>query len=85
MLNIKTVFSDSVVRIRYAPTYEKEPQCDGYYMCILEDEFRVLANIQPNLLKTGILIRGGITIGDMLYNESTNHLFGKAMNRACFC
>lgn len=80
---IKTIFfSDSVVRIRYAPNYEKSNACDGLYMCILEKELISLAEIQFELLKKGILIRGGITIGNISYNSQTNQLFGKAMNRA---
>ncbi|MHB1153717.1 MAG: hypothetical protein ACYCWE_17630 [Eubacteriales bacterium] len=82
-LNIKTVFfSDSVVRIRYASDWEKGVLSDGYYMCILEKELLLLADIQSDLLKKGILTRGGTTIGDILYDEETNQLFGKAMNRA---
>ena len=80
---IKTVFfSDSVVRIRYASDWEKGMLSDGHYMCMLEKELVLLAGIQSKLLRRGILIRGGITIGDVLYDEETNHLFGKAMNRA---
>lgn len=82
-LNIKTVFfSDSVVRIRYASDWEKGILSDGLYMCMLEKELLLLAEIQSNLFKRGILIRGGITIGDILFDEETNQLFGKAMNRA---
>jgi len=82
-LNVKTVFfSDSVVRIRYAFTCEKGVLSDGHYMFMLENELLSLADIQSELLKKGILIRGGITIGDILYDEDTNQLFGKAMNRA---
>ncbi len=82
-LNIKTIFfSDSVVRIRYASDWEKGVLSDGHYMCMLEKELLVLADIQSDLLKKGILIRGGTTIGDILYDEGTNQLFGKAMNRA---
>lgn len=75
-------FSDSVVRIRYAPDYEKSNICDGLYMCILEKELLILAEIQSDLLKKGILIRGGITIGDIFYDNETYQLFGKAMTRA---
>lgn len=82
-LNIKTIFfSDSVVRIRYAFDWESDTLFDGDYMCMLEKELLILAQIQSDLLKEGILIRGGITIGDILYDEITNQLFGKAMNRA---
>lgn len=81
--NIKTIFfSDSVVRIRYAFDWDKGVLSDGHYMYILENELLLLADIQSELLKKGILIRGGTTIGDILYDEETNQLFGKAMNRA---
>lgn len=83
LIPIETIFfSDSVVRIRYAPDFEKNEASDGLYMCLLEKELYLLAEIQSDLLKHGILIRGGITIGDISYDKETNQLFGKAMNRA---
>ena len=83
LINIKIIFfSDSVVRIRYASDWEKGPLTDGHYMFMLEKELILLAEIQSDLLQRGILIRGGITIGEIYYNEEANQLFGKAMNRA---
>ncbi len=83
LINLKTVFfSDSVVRIRYIPDFEALHPSDGHYMFLLEKELWLLSEIQAALLKRGVLIRGGITIGDVYYDVETNQLFGKAMNRA---
>ncbi|MDL2236413.1 hypothetical protein LJC56_01055 [Christensenellaceae bacterium OttesenSCG-928-K19] len=83
LISLKTVyFSDSVVRIRYVSDWGVKYPSDGHYMVLLEKELMLLAEIQAALLKRGILIRGGITIGEIYYDEEAKHLFGKAMNRA---
>lgn len=68
-------FSDSIVRIR---TYDKGNEySDGP----LYFELSAIALAQWLLVEKGILIRGGVTHGDIYTNSDVDMLFGPAMNK----
>lgn len=69
--NIMYFFSDSVVRVR---------ECFPNDGVVFFEELRRMSVVQTVLLKHGILIRGGLTYGDIFFNEDT--VFGPAMIRA---
>lgn len=80
--SLETVyFSDSIVRIQYPLDFfpEQPEVCD---IDALSQEIKMLSNIQEHLLCKGIIVRGGMTIGDICYDNESKILFGPAMNRA---
>lgn len=65
-------FSDSVIRIRY---YDTE-----YPIGALNHEVLSLIHAQGELINNGVLVRGGVTTGEV-FCDSTN-VFGPGFNRA---
>jgi len=80
-------FSDSIVRISY-PDYfgdvRAEVLDDMYEFNKMTMEISCLSHIQETLLCKGILIRGGMTIGDIVFDSKKDILFGPALNRAYY-
>lgn len=88
-------FSDSVVRIIFPEDYpntqtieNKSSDISYNYQLLLDeflpfrDELVNLCFIQEKLLTEGILIRGGIVYGDVIYDKGKNILFGPALQKA---
>jgi hypothetical protein len=73
---LSIMFSDSIVRMRYL-----DDQVDNN--ATIRREILSLMSMQNSLfIEWGILIRGGLTIGDIYYDKPDSVLFGSAMNRA---
>lgn len=68
-------FSDSVVRIKYTGD-------EDLWLNTASDEVITLAEIQLNLFKQGILLRGGCTKGMIYSDVHSNILFGPALAEA---
>lgn len=66
-------FSDSVVRIKYLC-----PESDTAFNAETE-ELVSLGKMQNNLLKKGVMIRGGVSEGMIFSDTSSNILFGPAL------
>lgn len=75
-------FSDSIVRVR--PIYEDHENdvLNVYLGDELADEILDMGYMQIELLKYNILLRGGISIGDIYFNDDENIIFGNALIRA---
>lgn len=76
-LNARTIaFSDSIIRVRIIESKENL----AYPIGLVFSELYELMHIQSELIPEEILIRGGITLGDICVDE--NRVFGPAMVRA---
>ncbi len=72
-------FSDMIVRIiRFGPDESLAEQATICYL-----ELSNLALTQSELFKRHILIRGGMSIGSICFNDE--HIFGEALNDAYIC
>lgn len=69
-------FSDSVVRIKY-----DDPPSDTAFNAAT-DEVMSLAHMQWNLLKRGVLVRGGVVKGPIFSDPNSHTLFGPALVEA---
>jgi hypothetical protein len=69
-------FSDSVVRVRW-----DDPRGEVSFMAETE-EVMSLAHMQWQLLKRGVLVRGGVAKGAMYSSAETNTVFGPALVEA---
>lgn len=67
-------FSDSVIRVRHFDTQ--------YSSGALHDEILSLVHAQTELMAKGVIIRGGVTVGNIVADG--NDLFGPGFNRAYF-
>ncbi|MFI0474504.1 hypothetical protein ACGLWX_17470 [Halomonas sp. HMF6819] len=74
-LPIVIQFSDSIIRIQPASGEDELSIARGYF-----GELSSLTLMQGNLVCNGILIRGGLTYGDVCVREG--RVFGPAFNRA---
>jgi hypothetical protein len=76
--------SDSIIRF----CFEDECLEDYTFAKCIDDEILNLQSIQSDLCRKGVLIRGGVTIGEFAYipTETRNNMtfFGKAYNRAFY-
>lgn len=70
------VFSDSIIRVRVIESKENL----AYPIGLVFSELLELVHIQGELITEEILIRGGITLGDICVDE--NRVFGPGMVRA---
>lgn len=70
-------FSDSIIRIRPLDSKENE----AYRYGILFHELNDLVLMQGSLAANGILVRGGVTVGDIFF-DSDNRVYGQGFNRA---
>ncbi|TRZ39232.1 hypothetical protein CEQ21_07640 (plasmid) [Niallia circulans] len=72
-------FSDSVVNIIDSKPRFKTQNFSYYLDAIMSD----ISNIQYTMLNTyGVLIRGSIVLGDIIFNKEINQLFGPALIKA---
>jgi hypothetical protein len=69
-------FSDSIVRVRKIETEKNKKRPDG----VLFEEFHNLVLAQGQLIDSNIIIRGGITIGDVHISEG--RVFGPGLIQA---
>ena len=67
-------FSDCIVRVNFIHS-------ERLYWAV-DAEIALLGNIQPELACRGVLIRGGISFGDLYIGETNDVLFGPALVRA---
>ena len=72
-------FSDSIVRVR--PIYEDHENdvLNVYLGDELADEIWDMGYMQIELLKYNILLRGGISIGDIYFNNDKSVIYGDAL------
>lgn len=77
--SIETIsFSDSVVRVSIlSENYSQKDYCNA-----LLNELTNLSCIQMELIKSGVLIRGGISFGEIYYNSNDGVVFGVGLNDA---
>jgi hypothetical protein len=73
-------FSDSIVRLKYLKDYEYDDVLLGGY--VVAREILELARIQRQLLSCGILIRGGVSLGDVFFDVNSGVIFGPALVEA---
>lgn len=68
-------FSDSIVRVLRIESDTNEKFPDG----VLRYELFHLIVLQVRLIQEGVLLRGGMTVGDIFINKDENQVFGPAM------
>ncbi len=79
-LPIVTQFSDSIIRIQPVDNFESDEEVE--ILDLFYEEISSLTIAQGNLVCNGILVRGGMTYGQICVHK--NRIFGPAFNRAYY-
>lgn len=75
-------FSDCAIRIVYLKGKEETFDYTQFEKYSLLNEIFLLTNVQTDLMQYNIFIRGGMTIGDVYFDDERNVVFGPALNKA---